>query len=318
MKSVLLLSLLLIFQNSFGQFDQNIEGSWRVDSTAEDVTFNVRPNEIEEYMVFSKDMSISMLNGSGSFDMGTYKIKGDTIQFISERGAVYVEWVATQIDSDHLRLDGVESIAGDRNPRKPTTFFTRKKENIHPENIYAQSQFGPIVYRGVQNKITLIVTTNEEYSIECQNCKSLTKTSNAQEYLVTPDLGKTLVFIAKSISDSTKLIASKRLEIKNLPDPIIYLDGTKNGRKIARSATEIKAKYPLEMHMINSDGQSLTCKMVRWRMQLGDQIFNGLGSEISEEASEALKNFKGEVIGITTVVRTPDGIARQIGCAFGL
>lgn len=318
MKTLFAIATILLCQISYAQIDENFVGNWYIDSTAEDLTFNVRPSTSEESFVFESDMSLYMERPGQKMKLGSYQFSEDTVQFISEQGSVFLEFTVIQQDNDHMQLNGLQSIAGDMNPRKPTFFLTRKPEPEALAEIIAFSQFGELLYRYMENEVTIIVTSEEDYTIECTNCESFEKTDSENTYLVKPCKGRVQAIKVLRNDDGREILASKRLELQYLPDPVIYFGGSKNGIKISRSSTEISAKYSPEMNITRPDGTEFSNEITRWKIQIGDDVFEGNGSTITDEASEALKVFEGEIVGIHTVTKTPDGIARHIGGAFQL
>ncbi|NRA13194.1 MAG: hypothetical protein HRT57_14695 [Crocinitomicaceae bacterium] len=296
---------------------EQITGMWHIDSTAESGRFgqtNMRDATNDEYFVFLIDKTFKMEkveNGDTiSFTYGTFEIISDTIKIKTLKGAPGMDCIMTP-NGNNLRLDGTFTISGPGS-NKPIFFLSNNesKRELLSNSVFASDR--QVIYRGIENTITINIDPSaDEYQVEYSNCKSFERGETPYTYVLTPGRGRSIGITVKCKNSSTEVISKYSFNVKNIPFPVLFFGDTRNGRKCNLDATNISAKYPPEMHL------DLESKIIRWELYSQNYIFEGTGSELSEEAKTHLKTLKGEgAISIITVVRGPDGIARRVGGVY--
>lgn len=106
----------------------NLYGTWRIDSTAENGSFNKRTTIKDEFFVFLKDRTVKMKtfeNGTEkAYTLGTYKVVSDTLRITTPKGSEGMNF-KIRLDGNLIELNGTFPIS-DYNQRKPTMFLGRK------------------------------------------------------------------------------------------------------------------------------------------------------------------------------------------------
>jgi len=247
--------------------------------------------------------------GTDTKTIGRYQLSGDTIRITTMNGGTGMNFVVT-ISTSVMQLDGTFPISSE-NTRRPTFFLSREKVNLETNGIAVFPSEGQILYRNVLNTVT-VSPLQEGEIVECPYCDTIYKGESDNEYIIVPGLGSISQVIVRD-SSMSQVISKTTLKNFHLPNPVLYFGSAKNGVKSSKRSSTIYAKYPPEM---NLDFEST---IVKWDVFIDGNMFSGVGNKRSTEAAEFLENHEGDgAICILAVVRTADGIGRQIGGAFKL
>jgi hypothetical protein len=313
--SIYLFTFFFVFSQN-GESDINVDeiyGTWRIDSSAENRTYNIRNAINEEFFVFMENGSVNMEKiedeNINSFPLGTFTIATDTLKIRTLKGAPGMNFVITK-NSEVLQLDGTFPIS-ESNSRKPTLFLSKKKLDENNLSISIYRSDNQLIYRNVLNNIT-ITPLEAATNVDCPYCDTMYKSEFPNQYYIKPSKGRVSEII---ISDSSTANVLEKHKIKNsyLPDPILFYGASKNGTKCSKNAHHIFAKYPPEMN-INLDSE-----IIKWEIHIDANTFSGEGNQLTEDVIAFLETYEGNgVISIIAVVRTADGIARKLGGAFSL
>jgi len=122
------ISLSLYSQNE--TFDLNqLYGSWRIDSTAENIFENRRNAVNEEFFVFDQANFLKMTAIEDgllkTFTLGTYVVQNDSLLITTLGGSKNMKY-RILLKDDFIQLDASFTISSTNN-RKPTFFLGRKK-----------------------------------------------------------------------------------------------------------------------------------------------------------------------------------------------
>lgn len=125
------ISLTLHSQNETFELNQ-LYGSWRIDSTAENIYENRRNAVNEEFFVFDQANFLKMTAIQDgllkTYTLGTYAVQNDSL-FITTLGGSKNMKYRILLKGDFIQLDASFSISNS-NPRKPTFFLGRKEVEI--------------------------------------------------------------------------------------------------------------------------------------------------------------------------------------------
>lgn len=292
---------------------KDLYGTWRIDSSAENRTFNVRPAINEEFFVFEENGFVRVKKieeeTMDSLTLGRYELRGDTLQITTLKGGPRMNFIMT-MNTPVLELVGTFPISSS-NLKKPTLFLSKKKIENESNGISVFRTEGQIIYRNVLNTIT-VSPLHEGEVVECPYCDTIYKGDSDNQFIIIPGLGKVSEVIVRDIALS-QIISKTQLRNLNLPDPVLYFGSAKSGTKSSKRSRRFFAKYSPEM---NLDFEST---IEKWDVFIDGNTFSGVGDELSSEAAKFLENYKGHgVISILAVVRTADGIGRQLGGVFKL
>ena len=310
---ICLLTLCVAFgQNEPVEFTiDDIYGTWRIDSTAEDGTYNKRTSVLEEFFVFQENGKVNMEvieEGTlASNPFGTFTLVADTLKIRTLKGAPGINFVIT-MTAEVLQLESTFPIS-DLNSRKATAYLSRKKSEESTISIFRPDS--RVLYRNVINEITITPLAADQI-VECPYCDTIYKGEIANQYFLKPGRGRMTEVIIREISTS-KVLEKHTLTVTHLPDPTLFYGITKNGGKCSKQTQHIFAKYPPEVNLdVNS-------AVMKWEIHIDAHTFTGDGNTLSEELLTFLKNYAGDgVISVIAFVLTADGIQRKIGGVFSL
>lgn len=308
-------TILVMGQNERSRVNLNeLYGTWRIDSTAEDLSFNIRAAVNEEFFVFDQngELNIQKIEAGemNSMKFGTYRLSADTINIRTLRGAPGINFVVSK-HNNVLQLDGTFPIS-ETNSSKPTLFLSRIHAEEEEELAFSiHTAHNQLLYRDVLNEVNIIPLGKRIY-LDCPNCDTIYKSEAPSTYFVTPGKGKVSELLLRD-SSSAQVIEKHQLKNSYLPDPVLFYGASRNGTGCSKEARHIFAKYPPEMH-VNYESE-----IIRWEVQIGSHTFSGEGNRLSDEVISFLANneVKG-MLSLIAIVRTADGLARCVGGAFSL
>ncbi|MFT6503994.1 MAG: hypothetical protein ACJASQ_004134 [Crocinitomicaceae bacterium] len=326
MKFIITVAFLIFYLGVFsqvettGKFNHGVEqlsGRWHIDSTVESSIYgqsNMRAATNNESFVFLSDKTflIEKVEGgdTSSYTFGTFEIISDSLKIKTLEGVLALEFIITQ-NGNQLRLEGTFEIST-INTDKPIFFLSNNedKQELLLSSIVTNDR--QVLYRGIENTVTVnIDPAADEYHVECHFCASFETKEIPFTYALKPGRGRSISIIVNCKNSSTEVMSKYKFPVKNLPFPVLFFGDTRNGRVCDLNAIGISAKYPSEMHL------NLESKIEKWKLYSEELIFEGTGSELTEEAKTHLKMLKGEgAISIIAVVRGPDGIGRRVGGVY--
>lgn len=128
----IVLNLISCAQEKTGKFElTDINGTWRIDSVAENLIYNKREAINEEFFVFNNGnfRMKKIENGEEFFmDLGSGVFNGDTLVTRTPKGAPGFKFVVSFPKKDVLQLDECHPISTE-NSRKPTFFLSKKEDD---------------------------------------------------------------------------------------------------------------------------------------------------------------------------------------------
>lgn len=166
-----------------------------------------------------------------------------------------------------------------------------------------------LLYRGYPNKIVAAVTNNEGKKVRLigsnVTIEKYNDLDNSNTYIVNPGQGRSAslsILLVDSLSIDT--IRTIKYRVLNLPDPVMYWGGVKNGHKGNIRTKVFFAKYPPEIPL------NAKFRVVSWEVAFEGDTISGEGSNISS-AEELLKKIpSGTTLTFEFAIVGPDGIIR--------
>jgi hypothetical protein len=199
--------------------------------------------------------------------------------------------------------------------------FTHAQKATPTLEILSSSNDERVLYRGFKNYVEIRVGKGDstDYYILGSNCYVTQMESNGEklpfnQYIIKPGKGEySNINIIETDDGVSKKLSKETFEIKNLPDPAIYLDTYADGDAISRDVELIQVSCPKET------GLKLDVKITDWTMMIDDKIYNGSNHIITQEVWDLLQTVpSGTKIEMTLICKGTDNVNRKFAAEFSV
>lgn len=171
-----------------------------------------------------------------------------------------------------------------------------------------------VFYRGFNNVLIVDAEVGFAYTSWIPRCgSSEVKSSNNDlhsESLIQTGKGAStsITFYEKGVSDAFRVIP---IQIKHLPDPVLFFDDVPSGGVIRKTASQFRVGYP-EGTRLNS-----SFRIVKVALSTKNSNITCNGSSIDSLMKNLMTGLEsGDTISIIAVILCSDGISRRIAGVF--
>ncbi|MFK7785634.1 MAG: hypothetical protein AB8B56_10990 [Crocinitomicaceae bacterium] len=184
-----------------------------------------------------------------------------------------------------------------------------------------QDESNTILYRGFLNhfEINFSNSRSTEFLMECVNCTIRTANSDGSlpvgEFFVQPSGSKKEALL--KIYSSKELLLSNSFEVRNLPDPILFLNDLSSDDLVPREA--INSTLTLDVRYSNDISLTLQEKfeVIKWELLIHGKT--KLGGEGNQIMMGQLKELSiDDKFSLLCTVKCPDGTLRKKAAVFTL
>lgn len=170
------------------------------------------------------------------------------------------------------------------------------------------------LYRGYTNIIQIGFTNkSRDFILKCKECDTIYSFNDKiNEYVVKPGSSRALTIEIYDKKQENKLLGKKEYRVSRLPDPTLFIDGSKQGEELGYLPRAIFTKY------LSENYQKASFTVLKWEIFLGEKSYVGTGNRVSEDVIEALKQnpSKAEIIYVYVIYIGPDEIRRSLKGEF--
>ncbi len=191
--------------------------------------------------------------------------------------------------------------------------FGQQTKNLNDSN-------NLVLYRGFPNHFEVIGPTweNELFTLNCISCKvnfvSTDENLPKQEFIIYPESGRQAILeYIRPGKDTIRQV----FEVRNLPDPNLYLNGVESGAHIDKSnllnTGELIIAYPPKVTLTSN------FHILNWEFADAGLDISGYGSILSDESLAHIQGLKsGTAFSIIVTVQCSSGIARKKSATYTL